>query len=425
MLAQSEGVLLFHPGCGPFVQQVGRALHEGHLLTGLKTTINYQPDSPKWTTARQLANLLGLKLDRLLANRRVSEIPHDLVDTNGWREILRAGASRFDRDGRLTDGLWEWSELAFDRWVSKGVTSELSAVYGYEHAALSTFRRAKNLGVPCVYELPAPEPEYVNGILAREYERFPELDNPYGRHLNRHLQRRTLRRRAEGKLADLVICNSRLTRDSYVAAGMDPSRIRVIPLGAPPLAAQPGRRQDAGHLRVIWAGTFSIRKGAHHLISAWRQYDLGRESIRLDVYGTPTLPQRLLADLPANIRFHGPCPQTELFSHFLEADLLVLPTLCDGFGMVITEAMAHGLPVLTTSQAGAADLLSDGENGMVIKAGDIESLAAGLDRAIVDRSALHSMGLRGREVAAKWQWADFRATLLKEVQDFLDSGRMA
>lgn len=421
MQSNLHGILLAHPGCGPFIQQVGRALHEGGHLGRFCTTISYRPDLPQWQFAGQLAKLAGLDIDRLLANRRISELPHDLVHTNSWRELLRTGVSRVDRDGRLTDMLWEWGELAFDRWVAGQVRPGLVAVYGYEHAALVTFQRAKALNIPCIYELPAPAPKFVNAIFAKEYALFPEVENAYSTRLQAQQPFRTERRRQEAEIADLVIVNSVLTRDSYVAEGLDADKIHVIPLGAPPISNDPKQVRTANTLRIIWAGTFSIRKGAHHLLAAWERGALASCNVLLDVFGTPTLPAKLLSNLPANIKFHGPIPQVELYAHFLQADLLVLPTLCDGFGMVITEAMAHGLPVLTTPNAGAAQFIKDGENGILVPAGDIEALSAAIFRLLTAREALHRMGMAAQQTVAAWQWSDFRAAHRRVIDDFLSS----
>lgn len=421
MRSKPNGVLLAHPGCGPFVQQVGRALYEGGHLARFCTTLSYRPDLPQWQLGRQLAKVAGLDLNRLLANRRISELPHDLVHTNGWRELLRAGVNRLDRDGRLTDILWEWGELAFDRWVARQVQTGLSAVYGYEHAALAIFQRAKALNIPCIYELPAVAPKFVNSILSKEYALFPEVENAYTNRLREQQERRTERRRREGELADLVIVNSTLTRDSYVAEGLEEAKIHVIPLGAPPVSTASRRMHDGATLRILWAGTFSLLKGAHYLLKAWKHSALERRNVVLDVFGTVTLPAKLLAGLPTNIQFHGPVPQAELHARFLEADLLVLPTLCDGFGMVVTEAMAHGLPVLTTTNAGAAQLIKHGENGILIPVGDIEALSTAICDLLTARESLHRMSVAAQQTAAAWQWADFRMAHRRVIDSFLNT----
>lgn len=421
MQSKTAGVLLSHPGCGPFIQQVGRALNEGGHLEKFCTTLSYRPASVQWQLGRQLGKLAGLDLDRLLANRRISELPHDLVHTNSWRELLRTVINRIDHDGRLTDMVWEWGELAFDRWVAGQIQPGLAAVYGYEHAALATFQRAKALKIPCIYELPAPAPAFVSAIFAKEYSLFPKIKNSYTNRLSEQQTHRTERRQLEGELADLVIVNSKLTRDSFVAEGLDASKIHVIPLGAPPISNSQRQVTKGNSLRIIWAGSFSLRKGAHHLLAAWKHGALDRRNVVLDVYGTPTLPAKLFSNLPANIKFHGPVPQTELYAHFLQSDLLVLPTLCDGFGMVVTEAMAHGLPVLTTPNAGAAQFIKHGENGILVPVGNIEALSTAISGLLTAHESLHDMGIAAQRTAAAWQWSDFRAAHRQVIDSFLSS----
>ena len=92
-------------------------------------------------------------------------------------------------------------------------------------------------------------------------------------------------------------------------------------------------------------------------------------------------PKGFCAVYPASIRFYSTIPHVELFKQYQKADVLVFPTLCDGFGMVVTEAFAHGLPVITTNRAGAADLVRHGENGLIVPAGDAGALAQALNGA--------------------------------------------
>lgn len=167
-------------------------------------------------------------------------------------------------------------------------------------------------------------------------------------------------------------------------------------------------------LRVLWAGNFSVRKGAHYLLSAWKQI-ASENAATLDIYGAVLLPEKLLRGLPASIRFCSTIPHVELFTQYQKADVLVFPTLCDGFGMVVTEAFAHGLPVITTNRAGAADLVSHGENGLIVPAGDADALAQALEWCIGHRTQLAAMRRAASETAARWQWYDYRHALADNV----------
>jgi glycosyltransferase involved in cell wall biosynthesis len=221
-------------------------------------------------------------------------------------------------------------------------------------------------------------------------------------------------------LADVVIANSEFTKKSYADAGLDVNKVKVIPYGAPPICpeAREGGSNNNEPVDFLWAGTFSIRKGAHYLLSAWTKLNV-KSQARFKVYGAMGLPSSLLADIPDSIEFSGTIPRSELYSQYHQADILVFPTLCDGFGMVVTEAFAQGLPVITTDRAGAADLVRHGENGLIIPAGNAEALAEALAWCIDNRQQLKTMRKAALKTAANWQWSDYRRALIDNLQDGL------
>ena len=121
-----------------------------------------------------------------------------------------------------------------------------------------------------------------------------------------------------------------------------------------------------------------------------------------------------------------PVSKSLLFELYREADVLIFPTLCDGFGMVVTEAFSQGLPVITTSRAGAADFVRSGENGIIIPAADADAIARALDWCIKHRAELRAMRHRAIEAAARWQWQDFRRELIGQLRGGLkESGYLA
>lgn len=414
---QPRSVLVFHPSVAPFVQQAARAFFEADLLACFCTGLRANPTSLGQRAAVAAARAAGVDLRRKLQRRAVTEVPPGFVRSFPWNELFRLAVGAVDRTARWTDLAWERGERAFARRVARELKPALSAVYGYEFGCLTVFERARQLGLRRWYDLPAPEPAFVEGLLRAELERFPELKTPYSRHTASLEERRTAHRRAEWEAADLAIVASEFTRKSFAADGRDVSKIRVIPYGAPPPARReavlkPARR--SGPTRFVWAGTFSVRKGAHYLLQAWRTHDLGRLAT-LDVYGTVALPPSVLAPLPSGVTCHGPVSRDDLLAVFRDADALVFPTLCDGFGMVVTEAWSQGLPVITTDRAGAADLLRSGENGFLVPAADAETLGARLAELSAAPERLSALRESALDTAARWQWSDYRAALRRAV----------
>ena len=416
-------VLLFHPSVANFVQQVARSLHEAGQLERFVTTVRDEPQAFRQRAACAIARLARRDLATQFRRRAITEIPLHKVETHPWGELLRLAAGTIDRSGRLTDWVWDKTEQSFDRLVARVVSAGLGGVYGYEYGSLATFQRARELGVPAVYDVPAPDSEFVHTLLHGELEAFPELRTAYHRHTAAREPERLARRRSEWKAATLVLVNSRFTRDSYARAGLDCSKVHVAPLGSPP----PVDRElalrgpaNSGPLTLLWAGSFSIRKGAHYALEAWRNENLGRHA-QLRVFGSVGLPERALRPLPAGIELRGSIPRTDLLAEYAHADALVFPTLCDGFGLVATEAWSRGVPVITTDRAGAADLLQDGKNGLLIRAGNAAAIAEAVVWCAENRAALRAMREEAHATAQRWQWADYRqlhASLLRKAGIF-------
>ncbi len=418
-------VLLAHTMTAPHVQQPARALYEAGLLSRYITGVRDRPDAFSQRTLCTVARLVGFDLAAQLRKRVVTEVPSALVEDHPWGELLRLLSSRLDRSGRLTDRVWERTETAFDRLVARRLNPKIhQAVYGFEYTARHTFERARKLGLKCIYDVPAPEPRFVQDLIEREVARFPELRTPFFLHSAAREPARIAYRRHEWNDAGLVIAASNFTRDSFARAGLDVSKVRVVPYGAPPCApaeeARTGGSAGRGPIRFLWAGTFSIRKGAHYLLEAWRAANLGAHA-QLDVFGSQGLPARLVTPSPVGVVFHAPVSRAELMAWYQRADILLFPTLCDGFGMVATEAWSRGLPVLTTSNAGAADFLKPNENGLLVPPGDTTALATALTWCVEHRNELQAMRPAAHSTAANWQWHDYRAALGGAVKTFLAS----
>ena len=413
-------IILSHPGTGVFVRQIGQALFEAGMLHGFLTTLADWPDA-RWRrwAARSPA------FNELLLRRAVSGFPVALTRRYPARELLRLSTRQLDRSGVVTDSVWEWAERGFDAWVARRGLDGAQAVYAYEHAALRTFQAAGERGVRCIYDVPAPEHEFAHRVREEQIAAHPELDSAYERHIRRLSPRRTARRRAEWQAADLIFTASKFSKSTYAAAGLDVSKVRIVAPGSPPVWPETDDERDprvARPLRFLFVGLVALHKGVHHLLAAWKQLGVPVGTAILEIVGDVNLPGSVLRGCPGSLQFTGPLSSDRVFQRYRQADALVFPTLCDGFGMVVTEAFSQGLPVITTPLAGAAELVVDGVNGFVVPAANPEALARQLDWCLTHRSELHAMRAGARATAASWQWSDYRARLVEELHRHLFPG---
>jgi glycosyltransferase involved in cell wall biosynthesis len=405
--------VLAFPGNMADAQNAALALAEAGALQAFVTTFAYRSDGAAAVLLRRLLPVpAAVRLSSALMRRALDLVPPHLVRCHPTWEVLRTAAAKAGAGPVLVDRIWDRMVHSFDALVARRYVPRAQAVQAFEYSALAAFERAKAEGVARILTVPSLDTLQFRAIERREKDAHPELSAPDDAYFERTFARRYERRRCEIALADVIIANSSLTARSHIAAGADPAKVFAVPLAAPPPVPAIVRdsNQDKRPLRLLWAGPFSLRKGAHYLLEAWRQLR-GGDAASLDVYGRQLLPPRLGGALPGGIAFHGSVARPVLFEAYRMADGLVFPTLSDGFGMVVAEAMAHGLPVITTDQAGAADLVTP-DNGLVVPAADARALADALQWCLDNRERLYAMRYHALETARRRQWPDYRRDLI-------------
>jgi glycosyltransferase involved in cell wall biosynthesis len=411
-------ITLAFPGTPPFAQQAARALYEAGMLNRFVTTYHYMADAQTSRIATVVGRFTGIDLSRELKRREVLEVPPEVITAYPFWEMLRVGLAKSKVGPVWVDRVWDRGSHRFDHIVATRELDGADAIYSYEYTCLESFQAAKRLNISTIIDLPSPDSAFVEQLLADEEIKFPKLKRAQSDYFDRKLPERLQRRRNELNLADIVIANSAFTARSYIAAGVPREKILVVNYGAPLVVTNTSSSGGNGPLRVFWAGTFSIRKGAHYLLEAWRSMKLDGRA-ELLVFGAVTLPDDAIADLPKSVTIKPTIPRSELYASYSRADVLMFPTLADGFGMVVTEAFANGLPVITTDRAGAADLVRHGENGLIIKAASSVAIAESIEWCLKNRVMLEKMRDAARATAAGWQWSDYRRALSEGLRDKL------
>lgn len=408
-----------YPGNMADAQNSARAIMEAGYLDAYVTTFVYRADG--W-----LSSALGLlprqpreRVRRQMSRRAIDQVDAHLVHSYPMWEFVRAAAMRAPRAPIAADLAWDTLSHHFDRLVARRYIQRTEAIHAYEYTALESFRRAKANGVARVLYLPSLDSRRFEEIRRRECSEFPELAGPYDAYFDGKFAQRYERRCQEIELADVVVTNSALTARSHIEAGASADKFIAVPLAAPPTidAVRDRSAGTAEPLKVLWAGSFSIGKGARYILEAWKSLNPGNAA-QLDVYGAIAVPEKLMANMQRGITFHGSVPRPELFRAYEAADVLVFPTLSDGFGMVVAEALAHGLPVITTNQAGASDLVTP-RNGLMVRAGDAQALEGALQWCLDNRLALAAMRHEALATARQRQWADYRRELIAGLKIML------
>ncbi|MPY93262.1 MAG: glycosyltransferase [Acidimicrobiia bacterium] len=210
--------------------------------------------------------------------------------------------------------------------------------------------------------------------------------------------------------ADLVLCSSEATRRECEAAGFDPSRLRVVPLGvrgrAAPAAAVTVARHRYGLARdyVLWVGTAEPRKNLPVVVEAFRQ--LGRDDLDLVLVGPDgwhvDLPE-LVRPLGEQARLLGFLPVADLDAVTAGARAFCYPSLLEGFGLPVADALVQGTPVVTSAGTATAEIVADGA-GTAVDPRDPAAVAEALGAILEDEAFAAGLVAAGRARAAELTW---------------------
>lgn len=277
-----------------------------------------------------------------------------------------------------TRRLFLWQDHGFDRWVGAHL-EPCDFIHAMPGQALHTFRAARKLGIRTVLNhATGPAREWVR-IMQPEYERTGmrlEKECPYDAAY-------FAREDEEYALADFHCAASSVVRDQLIATGIPGDRIWVVPYGADTNARVFHRAENASAppmFRILFAGQISLRKGIRTLLDALTLAD--RSHWKMEFIGARS--SETEKDIAAYrgttpLTFHGTMPQEQLARAMRDSSVLVLPSLEEGFGLVIPQALNCGCPCIVSERVGGRDFVRHRENGSIFPVGDARALAAELE----------------------------------------------
>jgi len=267
-------------------------------------------------------------------------------------------------------------------------------ILGFNGAALEIFTHARERGIKCILEQTMAPRKLELEVLREETARWPnwQIEIPDSAH-----DRLAQREAAEWKLADKIICGSRFVADALGREGVAPRRICVVPYGIDPEVFKPAPRRHESTFRILFVGEIGLRKGVPYLLEALRALDRP-EQIKAKLVGPLAVQKQLLRQYDRWCEVVGNVSRQEIQDFYQWADVLVLPSLCEGSATVTYEAMACGLPIITTAASGS--LVRDGVDGFIFPTGDIEKLKSQIALLCGDlrlRSQMSAAAIERRE----------------------------
>ena len=308
-----------------------------------------------------------------------------------------------------------------DRYVSNKLKAG-DVIYGYEDSSLASFEKLKKLGDGmCIYDLPIGYWRAMRELLEEERLRRPEWAITLTGF--KDTDEKVARKDRELHLANLIYVASSFTKQTLQSYPGKLASVKVVPYGFPPI--YPNRKyrtlSKEDKLKLLFVGGLSQRKGIANVFEAVDSLD----NVSLTVIGRkPVKDCKPLNDSLEKHRYIESLAHSDILEEMRTHDILLFPSLFEGYGLVITEAMSQGTPVITTTRTCGADFIEDGINGWLVEPGSTKDIINKLITISSCQEQIAVIGKKAQEKASKLPMATYGQRLISSLEEnILDNAR--
>lgn len=397
-------ILVYHPTGNENVRALLRALKKSDMLHSFHTAIAVFESS--W-----YYRFLRGKLSRFKRRTCDSNIKKQTKLYPFLELLMFAGVKRF-KGKEITSG---YINLTLSGKVARGMTNvanQVDGVYCYPHGAKQIFEVAKQQKKICFYEQTTAYYKEFEQIVSKEKELNPDWMNTIT--MYKSLDRVLFDQLTEElNLCDVIVAPSTYVKNTLLKFGFQDSKIKVIPYGFPDVSEKKYPKGKSNKLNLLFVGNISQLKGISYLFEAIGQL---HEKVNLTLVGNISNSKNpFLIENLNKYNYKGTMSHNQVMKEMRRHDILIFPTLSDGYGLVINEAMSQGTPVITTPCSGGPDVIIDKVNGWIIPAASVEPMVDLLNELYANPHLLQEVSSNAFKTAQSRPWAVYE----KEVTSFI------
>lgn len=330
-------------------------------------------------------------------------VPQDMIRTFPW---LQSSYMAFPWKQHLPrSAIRQWEHLTattFGNWVAKSLP-QCDLYVGLSGSSLPAGKKAHQQGAAYVCDRGSAHIRVQDELLREEHALW---DMPFA-----GIDPRTIaREEAEYAEADIITVPSIFAYRSFVEQGIPAEKLRLLPYGVDVSRFQPVAEPAVGQFNILYVGAMSLQKGVQYLVQAYQKLQHPAKS--LTFVGAPSV--ALMAALKQRglwqeeIKVLGHMPQAELKHVMSSCHVMVLPSVQDGFGMVMAQAMACACPVIASCNTGGEDLFTDGDEGYIVPIRNVDVLVERLQQLADKPEQRAAIGKRAlARVQALGGWSNY------------------
>lgn len=280
--------------------------------------------------------------------------------------------------------------------------------YGFNTDSLELLERCKEIGVFSIVEQTIASKRLHNSLLVEEAKKWPLLEPNFSTDF---VEEVINREKKEWDMASIIVCASDFVKTSIIDEGIDANKIHVIPYAVKIPFEYKKIKTDYFH--VIFVGNFGLRKGGIYFLETAKK--MASENIKFTVIGSISMNKEILEEYSSYVNFTGSIPRDEVRKYYLEADVMCLPSLCEGSATVSYEALSYGVPLITTYNSGT--VVEDGEEGFIVPIRDVDAIMSKIQLLIDNPNLLETMSENAKRKSYDYTWDKYEERLSNLIEE--------
>lgn len=353
------------------------------------------------------------QLNKIICGYPWFKLKHEGVDKDKIISLsLITILTRFIKVRKITDFLNDYQSKKIDLEAGKFLDNS-NVFIGLSTCGLKTGIEAKKRGIVYICERSSAHIKYQNEILKREYEKLKLSYQPIPKE-------RIEREIDEYNESDFILVPSSFVKKTFENYGY--SKAKVLKFGSNLSSFYPIKqiKKDDRAFEILFVGQISIQKGIHYLLEAFKKFK--HPFKKLHIVGSKTQDNKYFFNkfIDKDIIIHGHMNHLNLNKLMNQCHVIVLPSIQDGFGLVVSQAAAAGCPSIVSENTGAADFVRDSKGGMVVKSGDSNLITEKFELFSEDKYLLETLASNALKFSQSNPWENYVLELNKLVIEYLN-----
>ena len=392
-----------------------QALEKKGFLYSYITTVYYKSEDYIY---KMLARVLGADNVNRMKGRQNKLLNDYVVKYYEILGIIYLFFTRFDKKKLIEPTIYGILTDKFGKKVYKYcLEHKPDAIIMYDTTAYNCFKKINRSGMDTIkiLDMSSSAAPYIREIILNELDSEDIFKDSLKVKLKSYTRRKCKKYIKEIEQSDYFLVASSFVEKGLIKNGVSKDKIIYVPYGVDRSRFEvcDVEKNNNKNIQFLFIGRVEAAKGIYYILEAFRQ--LSDLNIELTVVGSVDCDKKMLDIYQKNVKFVGVKSKEEIPKIYRDADVYIMPSLWEGFSLTLFEAMISGLPVIASQNSGAEGIITDYEQGFIIKTGSIEEIKEKILWFVKNSDKIKGMGEKAKVLSKQYTWELYYERLIREL----------